>query len=314
MQRLPPVPSRSRRAVGAPAPAPVASRHARRAAILRRAGLALLAGLALVPAVPARAAEGTFRVETAVYDADDAEHPVARSLTLFKDGVAWDFLETLDEDGRPLGVEPAEIILHDPARERIVLVDPARNVKTRIDQLRLERLRTSLASWARKSDDPLLRWAGGPDFTGSFVEEEAAEGAIVLAGPRVRYEVHHEPAPGADAAGEYRRFADTALLVKALVHPGGLPPFARIAINGRVAAADAIPASVRLSILPRFGRITGRPSVSRSEHRALASWTESDHRRVATAGEELSLAEEVDLPSYAGTAVAAGADGDTVRR
>lgn len=305
MPRLLSPPSPPRRAVAAPPRATVA---------LRRTGLALLAGLALLPTARARAVDGLFRVETAVYDADDAEHPVARSLTLFKDGVAWDFLERLDDEGRPLGVEPAEIILHDPARERIVLVDPARNVKTRIDRLRLERLRSSLAAWARKSDDALLRWAGGPDFAGSFVEDDAPERAVVLAGPRVRYEVRHEPAPGDGAAGEYRRFADTALLVKALVHPGGLPPFARIAINGRVAAVDAIPVSVRLSIDPRFGRIAGRPSVSRSEHRALASWTESDHRRVATAGEELSLADEVDLAAYAGTAVASDADGDTVRR
>jgi len=307
MQPSPALPSRLRRAIGVPA-------RAEAAGAVRLSGLALLAGLALVPAARLRAADGAFRVETAVYDADDAEHPVARSLTLFKDGVAWDFLETLDDEGRPQGVEPAEIILHDPARERTVLVDPARNKKTRIDRLRLERLRTSLAAWARKSDDALLRWAGGPDFTGSFVDEQQTDGAVVLAGPRVRYEVRYEPAPGDGAAEEYRRFADTAILVKALVHPGGLPPFARIAINGRVAAADALPVSVRLAIDPRFGRIAGRPSVSRSEHRALASWTESDHRRVATAGEELSLAEEVDLAVYAGTAVAADDDAATVRR
>ena len=84
--------------------------------------------------------------------------------------------------------------------------------------------------------------------------------------------------------------------------------------NGRVAAMDAIPVSVRLAIDPRLGRIAGWPSVSRSEHRALASWTESDHRRVATAGEELSLAEDVDLASYAGTAVASDTDSGTVRR
>lgn len=250
-----------------------------------------------------RAAAGDgvlLRVETEVF-ADDDEAPVARSLSLFRDGVAWDFLQTLskekekeDDDGPD---EPVEFVLHDPARERIILVDPARHVKTQIDHLQLERLRASLGNWARKSDDPLMRWAGGPDFS-EGMEETATK--IVLAGPRVRYEVAFEEADNGAIPEEYQRFADAALLVKALVHPGGLPPFPRIAINRRVAAAGGIPATVRLEIDSRMAKLGRRPTVLRSKHKVLESWLASDHKRVAAAEERMAVAAPVDLATYAG--------------
>ena len=243
-----------------------------------------------------------LRVETEVF-ADNDEAPVARSLSLFRDGIAWDFLETLskeqekekNDDAGP--DEPVEFVLHDPARERIILVDPARDVKTQIDHLQLERLRASLGNWARKSDDPLMRWAGGPDFS-EGMEETAT--TIVLVGPRVRYEVSFEEADNGAVPEEYQRFADAALLVKALVHPGGLPPFPRIAINRRVAAAGGIPVTVRLEIESRMAKLGRRPNVLRSKHKVLESWLASDHKRVAAAEERMAVAAPVDLAAYAG--------------
>ena len=263
----------------------------------------LATGLATLAALSGGGAEGgeriLLRVETEVF-ADDDEAPVARSLTLFRNGIAWDFLEALpkkpdEENAGP--DEPVEFVLHDPARERIILVDPARHVRTQIDHLQLERLRASLGSWARKSEDPLMRWAGGPEF-GDSLEETATK--ILLDGPRVRYEVTFEPAGSEAVAEEYRRFADAAVLIKALVHPGGIPPFPRIAINRRVAAAGGIPVAVRLEIESRMVRLGRRPNVLRSEHKVLESWLTSDHKRVAAAEERLAVAAQVDLATYGG--------------
>ena len=268
------------------------------------AGLFIVLGC-LVEAGQAAAGDGVLlRVETEVF-ADNDEAPVARSLSLFRDGVAWDFLETpskekekekeKNDDAGP--DEPVEFVLHDPARERIILVDPARDVKTQIDHLQLERLRASLGNWARKSDDPLMRWAGGPDFS-EGMEETAT--TIVLVGPRVRYEVSFEESDNGAVPEEYQRFADAALLVKALVHPGGLPPFPRIAINRRVAAAGGIPVTVRLEIESRMAKLGRRPNVLRSKHKVLESWLASDHKRVAAAEERMAVAAPVDLAAYAG--------------
>jgi len=120
-----------------------------------------------------------LRVESELFAAG-GEEPVAHSLTLFHGGVAWDFLELVDDDTRVATI--GEIVLHDPARERVVVIDPIRHVKTQVDMIRLERLSVSLAKWARSNDDRLVRWAGGPDFASGFTEEDER---IELVGPRV---------------------------------------------------------------------------------------------------------------------------------
>jgi len=242
-----------------------------------------------------RAAEdGGFRVESQVF-VNGAEDPVARSLTLFRDGVAWDFLEPAAAKGDTAG-NAGEIVLHDPARERVVLVDPARNVKTQIDAIRLERLSVSLAAWARKSDDRLVRWAGGPDFGEGMTE---TEDRIDLVGPRVHYAIDFARPPTADAVGTYRRFADTAILLKALVRPGGLPPFPRLAINRRVAAAGGIPETVSLEIDSRAATITGRADTLRCVHKFHPRLLSGDLSRIAEAESRMAVATEVELAEFA---------------
>ena len=237
-----------------------------------------------------------LRVESEVFT-DGSPEPVARNLTLFRDGLAWDFLERPAPRDRASDAEPAteEIVLHDPARERVVIVDPRRNVKTQIESLRLERLSVSLASWARKADDRLVRWAGGPDF-GEGIHE--ADERLELIGPRVRYGVEFTEAPSADTADVYRRFADTAMLLKALLHPGGIPPFPRLAINRRISAAGGIPTSVTLEIDSKAAMIGGRPQVFRSVHKVHPKLLGGDIERIEQAEAHVAVAEPVDLATY----------------
>jgi len=230
-----------------------------------------------------------MRVESEIF-VDRGTEPVARSLTIFRDGLAWDFL-----DGPEPG-QAVEIVLHDPARERVVVIDAARNVKTEIDSLRLERLSVSLAAWARRSDDKLVRWAGGPAFDqGCRVEDQSLE----LDGPRARYAVEFAAAPAPGAAETYRQFADTALLLKALLHPGGIPPFPRLAINKRIAAAGGIPESVTLEIDTRGVLLGGRPQTLRSVHKVHPRLLATDLQRVEDAEARVAVAEAVDVATYA---------------
>jgi len=253
--------------------------------------LCLLAGCAGSEAWAAE--DRGFRVESEVF-ANGAEEPVARSLTLFRDGIAWDFLEPSTAKGA--GDAAGEIVLHDPSRERVVLVDPVRNLKTQIDAIRLERLSVSLASWARKSDDRLVRWAGGPDFGEGMTE---SDDRIELVGPRVRYTIEFATPPTAEAAGLYRRFADTAILLKALVRPGGLPPFPRLAINRRVAAAGGIPTEVSLEIDSRAAMVTGRADTLRCVHKFHPRLLAGDLSRIEEAESRVAVATQVELAEFA---------------
>lgn len=243
-----------------------------------------------------------MRIESELFS-DGADEPVARSLTLFDGGVAWDFLELpAAKDGSQEEMKLVEIVLHDPARERVVVIDPVRRVKTEIPLIRLERMSVSLGKWARTSNDRLVRWAGGPDFTDSFTEEEET---LVLAGPRVRYAVTLATAESPEAALTYRQFADTAILLKALLHPGGIPPFPRLALNRRLEAATAMPAEVTLEIDPRLAMVTGGAARLRSVHKSHPRILAADRRLIADAEAHVAGAEAVDLAAFASPAEAA---------
>jgi len=230
-----------------------------------------------------------MRVESEIF-VDRGTEPVAKSLTIFRDGLAWDFLDGPEPGGA------VEIVLHDPSRDRVVIIDPHRNVKTEIDSLRLERLSVSLAAWARRSDDKLVRWAGGPTFGEGCRKEERS---LELSGPRARYVVEFAEAPAPDAAETYRRFADTALLLKALLHPGGIPPFPRLAINKQIAADGGIPETVTLEIDTRGALLGGRSQVLRSVHKVHPRLLASDLQRVEDAEARVAVAEAVDVATYA---------------
>jgi len=261
----------------------------------------------LVAGVPARGDEPqrlpesgwTMRIESRLY-ANTGGEPVAKSLTLFRDGVAWDFLELPQPvpGGKSEAARMAlvEIVLHDQGRDRLVIIDPVRTLKTQVDQLRLDRLGVSLAAWARGTDDKLVQWAGGPDFQAGLSEKESR---IELVGPRVRYAIAHAPAPSGEAAAAYRRFADTAVLLKALLHPGGLPPFPRLALNRRIEAAGGIPTEVTLDIQPRFGPLAGHGQTLSSVHKMHPRLLAADIDRIEEAEGHLAAALPVDLAVFA---------------
>lgn len=261
--------------------------------------VALLAAVAA--AAPGDGLDRGFelRVESELF-ADGAAAPVARSLTLFRAGVAWDFLElaTPDDGDDGPGMQLTEIVLHDPARERVVVIDPNRDVKTEVETIRLERLSVSLAKWARTTDDRLVRWAGGPDFGDGITEKEDA---LELVGPRVRYAVAYGAAPSTEAAAAYRRFADTAILLKALMQPGGIPPFPRLALNRRIEAAGAIPAEVSLEIDPKLALVAGRPSRLKCVHKSHPRLLAGDIARIEQAEAHIASAQTVEVAAFVGT-------------
>lgn len=282
-----------------------------------RAGFAFFVWSPLIVALLAAGAAATpgdgldrgfeLRVESELF-ADGATAPVARSLTLFRAGIAWDFLELAAPDGDDSpDMQLAEIVLHDPARERVVVIDPNRDVKTEVETIRLERLSVSLAKWARNADDRLVRWAGGPDFGDGMTEKEDA---LELVGPRVRYAVAYGAAPSTEAAAAYRRFADTAILLKALMQPGGIPPFPRLALNRRIEAAGAIPAEVSLEIDPKLALVAGRPSRLKCVHKSHPRLLTGDVARIEQAEAHIASAKAVDVAAF----VAADKESATAQR
>ena len=99
-------------------------------------------------------------------------------------------------------------------------------------------------------------------------------------------------------AGSYRRFADTAILLKALVQPGGLPPFPRLAINRRIAVAGGIPTAVVLEIDSRMAVLPGRANSLRCVHKFHPRLLTGDLARIEEAESRVAVAEPVDLAEF----------------
>ena len=153
------------------------------------------------------------------------------------------------------------------------------------------------------SKDKLICWAGGPHFDNSFHE---SVNTFELVGPRAQYRIEVTDAPTQKIADQYRQFADTAILLRALLHPGGIPPFPRMELNKRIASEIKLPTSVTLQIDPGGSLITsGLSSVMQrhlhSTHRIHPGLRADDLQRIADAEACMAIAEEVSLAAYTET-------------
>ena len=108
----------------------------------------------------------------------------------------------------------------------------------------------------------------------------------------------YEEAPCPEAAAHYRKFADTAILLKALMQPGGIPPFPRLAVNRRLEDAGAIPSEVTLEIEPRLIGIAGRSERFRCVHKVHPQLLVGDFERIEDAQGHVAAAEAVDLATF----------------
>ena len=93
-----------------------------------RKGIALfLLTAALLPGI---SLAKDFRIESEVFISKSEKKPFARNLTLFKGHVVYDFMRT----------EPHEITIFDPQRDRIILLDVTRKIKTEIKLWQLQNI------------------------------------------------------------------------------------------------------------------------------------------------------------------------------
>ena len=90
-----------------------------------------------------------------------------------------------------------------------------------------------------------------------------------------------------------------------MLHPGGIPPFPRLALNRRLEAAAAIPAEVSLEIDPRLAVLAGGAARLRSVHKSHPRVLAADRRLIADAEAHVAGAAAVDLAAFAAPAAEA---------
>lgn len=227
-------------------------------------------------------ADQEFRVETDVY-LDPNPEPIVQTLTIFSEGVVFDFLLTPAE----------EITVFDRRRERLVLMDTQRKVKT---ELSLESILGFVAEMKAYMNQHQRELLLAEEVTA--VTDEG--GWLVFGNQRVTYRVEGTEPKDKDAALQYQQFADWYARLNAM-RQGNLPPFLRIQINSEVATRGLIPKTIERTIVHRQG-VTDTKQVLRSQH--LTTWrlSTTDRRHIDRASTlmatypTVSFREFVQLP------------------
>ena len=248
--------------------------------------LAAVAVLTLVLSVDPASAQD-FRIDTEIFVGDEKE-PAAEMLTIFSQGLVYDFLLTGKE----------EITLLDTVRGRFTLLDSARKVKCSLGVQDVLQQALSLETHAVESKDGLFAFAAQPQFE-TKVEEATENGQPIVrlnfAARPLEYAVSARPADRPEVVAAFRYFADQFARLNAL-RPGNLPPGARLEVNKALAERKLLPLEITRTIPP--SNPLAKNLVVRSRH--LANWSLSgeDRKKIDRAGTYLAEFASVGFEEY----------------
>jgi hypothetical protein len=191
-----------------------------------------------------------FRVETDVFASGQLK-PVQQTLTLFKGGVAYDFSRD----------EPHRIVMIDPVRGRIRLIDSSEEVQTEIDLPQLVALMNSARKELATSEMAVYI---------QDAEKVKQDGNRITVGEKVlRYEATLQTPKEADIAKQYAEFADASAMLNAW-QARNPPPFARLSLNASLADAESLPEEISRTAL--LGLSEKRAEESKVKCRLHCNW------------------------------------------
>jgi hypothetical protein len=231
--------------------------------------------------------ERAFRVDSELFK-DQDKMPLLQTLTIFQNGMVYDFLLTT----------PQEVTVLDPQRGRITLLDEGRRVKATVTTQEVLEFTLALRTHAAQEKDPLLVFCAAPQFetTERSVEQQGQTLAeLHLTAKPLSYVALGQPPPWPQAAALYRQFADWAARLNA-ARPGNLPPNPRLALNEALAERGLVPLEIRRTI-PATTRL-GKRLELRSEHRFNWTLSGEDQKRLQRVGDMLATYALVSFQEY----------------
>jgi len=209
-----------------------------------------------------------FRIETFVYR-DQDKTPISENLTLFHDGLVYDFLLGQDRSAE-------EIAIYDSRGETFVLINVARRVRTEITLVELmQRLEAFKTSGVIKPEDRFLIDA---EFTEDY---DPANGLLTLKSDQLTYRVRGQQVKDEAAWHALVDFMDQFARLN-VTDPRRMPPFARLRVNQSIRQRRLVPTEVALEIQPA-GRLWTAPVKVRAEHYTVWQLSREDLKRIDVA-------------------------------
>lgn len=230
-------------------------------------------------------AAADFRIENRVF-LDDEKEPVSESTTLFHGGRVYDIF----------GGEDAEIAVFDPPRQRFILLDPSRRVKTEVQTAYIESYVEVLHKKATAHENKFVRFLAEPKFDRAF-DQDASR--LTMKSPMMTYRIDTVPATNEGAAREYAQFSDAYARLSAVTSDVPLPPFPRLAVNAVLRERKELPKRVERTVeRTGLGPLPDKTVTIHSEHKIAWRLVESDKKRIALAGKYLASFDDVPLQVY----------------
>lgn len=245
-------------------------------------GLAVMMAASAVSTYPKFTLAQDFRIETSVY-VDEEPEPISQTLTLFSGGVVYDFFLS----------DSHEITVFDPKRERLILLDTKRQLKT---TLSTTSILDFIAQMRNRLTEEQKKFLLAPSMQ---VTADDATGTITLDGERVRYRVQGVAPKFPQAAESYRQFADWYARLNAM-RVGNLPPFARLQLNSALAEKSLIPIEIERNVVLKK-TLSESEQTLRSRHSAVWSLSASDRSRIDAAGNYMAAFRPVTFTEFIGS-------------
>jgi hypothetical protein len=249
--------------------------------------------IALLCPVPVLADQ--FRVTNEVFS-ETSKTPIFRSLTLFNNDLVYDFAFV-----DPQSDEVLQATVYDFTRNRFLIVDYTADAKVEIDQEALLRFLSTMAAQVDAKATPLLKEATNPDF-----QITREEGRVKFSGKNLSYEVKTQKSDSKAISADYFRFADWSARLTTTLQ-GGMPPMARIQVNGELAKDAVLPEEVQLTISQ--GPIWETSKKLRSRHEFSGQLTNSDLKRIKMLQDKMAEMPLVNWDEYRAKRAASKTDG-----
>jgi hypothetical protein len=223
-----------------------------------------------------------FRIENRVFTEGKAA-PESRSLTLFHDGMVYDFM-----------AEPPEVTIFDKSAGQFLLLDMAERQQTKLLIADVEAFVEKLKHVAIQQKDPVTRFLAEPKFEETY---DPVRGEISLASPSVTYRIVIAMPENESIASQYRDFSDNYTRLNAMLNRGSRPPFARLQANDALARHAAVAREVNLTVVSvKDG--AAEKVVLRSTHDLAMALTASDLEQIDKAREAHASFKVVAFSKY----------------
>jgi len=227
-----------------------------------------------------------FRIESQVYDAN-SKLPVSQNVTLFSQGLVFDF--RMSNDAQP---KPLEIIVYNSRNRMLVLLDPTRQIRLELADLSLLRI-----------VDGVRRETMQDKRTSFLVENDFEEIAdwstkwVTLNSPQIVYRFKGEQPKDVSILPLYFEFLENFTRLGA-TDPTKIPPFPRMKLNQSIKRLGWIPSEVQITVSQNS--LFREGFTAKSKHTLITQLSSKDRERIDLAKQYWQTFKNVKLDEYRG--------------